>query len=401
MAKPLKVLMAHNYYQNSGGEDISMATEISVLKQAGHQVRLVEWQNSSISRMSRLEKLALFWQTTWNIDSNNRVYQTLKAFNADLFHGQNLFPLASPSVYNAAYRLDVPVIQHLRNFRLGCLNAYLYRQGSVCEDCIGRNPWRGLIRRCYRDSWPASASLWQMVTTHRWRRTWQHDVNAFITPSHFSANKLIEIGVPEDKLYIKPNFIADPICTEDEIAPHPQRPLFVFAGRLSEEKGVLLLLKAWCLVKEPDWQLVILGDGPDRLKLEQFCQEKQLENVSFIGRLTHDQVLKRFQTASLILVPSLWYETFGRVVIEAFACGRAAMVSDLGALAELVDENTTGCKVPPGNERAWAARLQWCGNHLNELKQWGNTARSIYKHFFTPEVNYKQLMEIYTGVLRG
>lgn len=401
IAESMHILMAHNYYQYSGGEDVSMMAEIEILRHAGHRVRLLKWHNNDIASMSRLNKISLFWRTVWNSASEQRVYESLRDFNADLLHGQNLFPLASPSIYRAACRLNVPVVQHLRNFRLTCLNAYLYRQGSVCEACVGRNPWRGVVRRCYRNSLPASMSLWQMLTFHRWRHTWERDVDAFIAPSQFAADKLIEVGVPADKLYVKPNFVADPLALKKGIPEYPKNPVFVVAGRLSDEKGVFSLLKAWCLVQKPDWQLMVLGDGPELSKLSQFCQEKELTNVDFLGQLSATQVLEKFQQASLVLVPSLWYETFGRVVVEAFACGRAAIVSDLGALAELVDDNVTGCRVSPGDERAWAERIRWCAEHLSELQQWGKAARHAYKQLFTPELNYRQLTEIYAEALRG
>ncbi|MEL6249922.1 MAG: glycosyltransferase family 4 protein [Cyanobacteria bacterium J06648_16] len=400
MTENISILMLHNYYEKAGGEDVSMASEMEVLRQKNHRVGLVEWHNHSIKAMPVCEKAALVFRTAWNQDSKNKVYDELKTLQADLLHVQNFFPLATPSVYTAARLRAVPVVQHLRNFRLGCLNAYLYRQGKVCEDCVGCNPWRGVLRRCYRGSLPASVSVWQMLTFHRWRRTWHKDVDAFVIPSRFAAKKLIDIGIPADKVHVKPNFVADPL-PDQRVPPLPDRPHFVFAGRLSDEKGVLPLLRAWEWVKQPDWQLDILGDGPERSRLEGFCQEKGLQNVRFRGQLSAAQLLSVLQQSSLLLVPSLWYETFGRVVIEAFACGRGAMVSDLGALTELIDEGVNGCTVPAGDVQGWADRIRWCGENPAELASWGQAGRRTYQQYFTPDINYQRLMEIYDGVLTG
>jgi glycosyltransferase involved in cell wall biosynthesis len=399
IAQPsLRCLFLHNYYQHAGGEDISMAAEIAILRQAGHQVELMQWHNDAIKTMSRREKLNLFWQTIWNPDSKQQVRQALKDLNADLLHVQNFFPLISPSVYSAAKSLDIPVVQHLRNFRLGCLNVYLYRNGQVCEACVGRNPWRGVLYRCYRDSLPASLGVWQMVTAHRLRRTWHREVDAFITPSQFAADKLIEIGLPAEKLHVKPNFLSDPLV-DGQIPPLPEIPTFVFIGRLSPEKGVLQLLRAWAALHQPDWQLWIVGDGPQRPELEQLCQDQQLQNVTFWGYCSPASMLEILQKSSLLVMPSRWYETFGRVVVEAFACGRAAVVSDLGAIAELVTDGTTGFKVNYAEPAVWVETLRWCGEHPQKLAQMGHHARQVYQEHYTSEVNYRRLIEIYARAL--
>ncbi|MEM6252982.1 MAG: glycosyltransferase family 4 protein [Cyanobacteria bacterium P01_D01_bin.156] len=375
-----------------------MATEIEILKQAGHQVELLQWHNNNIATMSESEKLALFWRTTWNENAHDQVRAKLQAMQADLLHVQNFFPLISPSVHQAAHNLDVPTVQHLRNFRLGCLNAYLYRKEQVCEDCVGRNPWRGMVRRCYRNSLPASTSLWQMLSFHRWRQTWEKDVDIFITPSHFAAQKLIEIGIPAEKLHVKPNFIFDPLDNE-EIQPLPEQPTFLFAGRLSKEKGAMILLKAWQFVNEPDWHLHIVGDGPERVILETFCHENGLANVHFQGRLTIAQVINFIQKSSAVLVPSQWYETFGRIVIESLACGRPVICSNLGALTELVLDAENGFLVEPQNIQKWTECIRWFGMNSSALEHMGIRGRSMYLNKFTPSKNYQQLEAIYKQVL--
>lgn len=394
----LKCVFLHNYYQNAGGEDLSMAAEIKLLRQSGHTVKLIKWHNDSISTMSNREKLTLPLKTTWNPTSERLVYTSLTNLNADLLHAQNIFPLASPSVYSAAQRLNVPVVQHLRNFRLSCLNSYLYRQGKVCEACLGHNPWRGVVRRCYRKSFPASISLWHMLTFHRLRRTWENSVDAFITPSQFSAQKLIEGGLSEKKLYVKPNFIEDPLH-DGCIQPLPERPTFLFSGRLSDEKGVMVLLRAWKLVARKDWKLTIVGSGPEETKLRLFCKEHGLENVDFAGRMSLDRLIHKIHKSTLSIVPSQWYETFGRVVIEAYSCGRAVMASNLGALAELVEEGVSGFLIEPNNEFAWADAIRWCGENLSAVTKMGEAARILYLRRFTPEINYKKMFAIYSKVM--
>ena len=392
--------MLHNRYQYAGGEDISTLEEVSVLRRYGHVVHLVERANDDIQDFSIFQKLDLFFSSAWSIRSAGWLRSELRDLSSlDLLHVQNFFPLFSPSVHQAAKALSIPTVQHLRNFRLGCLNAYLLREGRVCDVCVGRNPWRGIWYRCYRKSLPASLGVWQMLTFNRLRGTWHRDVDAFITPSQFAANKLVEIGIPEQRLHIKPNFLPDPLVNQQILQP-PQNPTFLYLGRLSPEKGILTILRAWQHLNQLDWQLLVVGDGPQRLELEDFCREKQLKGITFLGYQAKSAVVRLIQQATAVLVPSLWYETFGRVVVEAFACGRPALVSDLGALTELVEEGKTGFRVQPGEVHDWQEKLQWSADHPIQLERMGQRARRVYLEKYTPEINYKYLMEIYNCVLQ-
>lgn len=392
------ILMLHNSYQYVGGEDSSTTAEIEILRQAGHKVTLIEEHNNRIKQFSSLNKLQLFFSAAWNNQKYQEMRSLLQKLRPDLLHVQNFFPLFSPSIHAATKSLNIPTIQHLRNFRLGCLNSYLFRENKVCEACVGKNPWRGVINRCYRNSLPASLGVWNMITYNRWRKTWHRDVDAFITPSHFAAKKLIEIGIPEDRLYVKPNVTPDPLI-DRSITPLPKIPTFLFIGRLSPEKGVMTLLKAWRKLAKLDWKLIIAGDGQQKQELELYAKEYSLNNVDFQGYKPKKQIIELVKQSTAIVVPSQWYETFGRVVIEAFACGRSAIVSNLGALVELVVEGETGFLINPNHIDAWVEILNWYGNNDIDVFRMNKKCHQIYLEKYTPQVNYQQTMEIYRQVI--
>ncbi|MDX1977517.1 MAG: glycosyltransferase family 4 protein [Pseudanabaenaceae cyanobacterium bins.68] len=398
MSEPLHIAMIHNRYQYVGGEDVSTDADVELLRAYGHQVSLIELHNDSIKTYSQLEKLRLFAETPWNQRIYGEIRSHLQTLQPDILHVQNFFPLFSPSVHGAAKSLNIPSIQHLHNFRLGCLNGYLFRNGKICQTCVGHNPWRGVPYRCYRDSAIASLAVWGMVTLNRWRRTWEQDVSGFITPSQFAANQLQQIGIPSDRLHVKPSVINPPIG-KDLGSNTSNQPNFLFVGRLSPEKGVIILLQAWAALNQPDWQLTILGDGAERLKLERFVVDSGLKNVKFLGYLPAAQIMEVIQSATAIAVPSQWYETFGRVVIEAFACEKPVLASDLGALSELITPAHNGFLLPSDRPDSWTAQLYWCGKNPEVLKIMGANARQTYQANYTRLSIYNQLIKIYNSVL--
>lgn len=394
--KPLHIVMLHNRYQFAGGEDASTAADVALLREFGHQVSLIEIHNDQIKAFSRLDKLGLFFTTAWNPKMYRQLRSQLQSLRPDLLHVQNFFPLFSPAVHAAARSLGIPTIQHLHNFRLGCLNSYLLRGNQICEACVGRNPWRGVVHRCYRQSLPASLAVWGMLTFNRWRQTWQREVDAFIVPSQFAAHKLTEIGVPRDRLQVKFSAIADPGSVSQ---PLPAVPTFLFVGRLSPEKGAMTLLQAWAALAQPSWQLAIVGTGPQEIELKQFVANQHLANVQFHGQRSPEQVISLMRSATAIAIPSQCYETFGRIVVEAFACSRAVLASNLGALSELVQSEQTGFLLPHDQIDAWVERLRWSGEHPTAIATLGNAARQAYEQCYSPAATYQQLIEVYQRVL--
>jgi glycosyltransferase involved in cell wall biosynthesis len=410
MLKPLHIVMIHDRYQYVGGEDVSTDADVELLREYGHQVTLIEVHNDIIKGFSQFQKLKLFAETAWNFKVYREMRSQFQKLKPDLVHVQNFFPLFSPSVHAAARSLNIPTVQHLHNFRLGCLNGYLLKDGKICEACVGRNPWRGIIYGCYRKSAIASIAVWAMVTVNRWRYTWTQDVNAFITPSHFAAQKLIEIGIPCDRLHVKPYVINPPNNlnnTESQDVEiktiYPEVINFLFVGRLSPEKGVITLLKAWAELNRTDWQLTIVGEGDEKPNLQRFVNDLDLTNVQFLGYLPPSQITTIMKTATAIVVPSQWYETFGRVVVEAFACEKPVLASDLGALSELITPELNGFLIPSDRPidllSAWIEKLYWCGTNPEAMRDIGKNAYQTYQELYIRSTNYQQLMEIYNSVL--
>lgn len=398
MFKPLHIVMLHNRYQYAGGEDVSTDADVELLREYGHRVTLIETHNDLIKGYSKFDKLKLFAETAWNFKVYHQMRSQLQKLKPDLVHVQNFFPLFSPSVHAAARSLNIPTIQHLHNFRLGCLNGYLLKDGKICEACVGRNPWRGVGYGCYRESPIASLAVWAMISFNRWRRTWWQDVDAFITPSHFAAKKLQEIGIRGDRLYVHPNVIN--LIAPDVLSPtQTKNPNFLFVGRLSAEKGVLTFLQAWSELNMTNWQLQIIGDGSEKSNLQSFVDEMSLQNVQFLGYLPPSQITSIMQSATAIVVPSQWYETFGRVVVEAFACGKPVIASDLGALSELITSEYNGFLVPSDRINEWTEKLYWCGTNPEAMQIMGNNAYKTYQESYTRSANYHQLMKIYDSVL--
>lgn len=378
----MRILVIHNAYQQRGGEDSVVEAEIALLRSHGHEVATYFRDNDDIADMSAAS-LAL--QTLWSINTTNELTKIFHSFRPDVIHVHNTLPLISPTVYWAAERAGVPVVQTLHNFRLMCLSALYLREGKVCEDCMGHLPWRGVVRKCYRDSIAASAVLAVMLALHRGLGTYRNKVSRYIALNDFCRNKFVEAGFPEEKVVVKPNF-----CEEKEVRSGAlsNKNGALFVGRLSEEKGVVTLLDAW---RGLDIPLRVAGDGP----LLQQNRGRHRVNVEFLGRLTGGQVAQEMSQASFLVMPSEWYEGFPMVLVEAFAHGLPVVASRLGAMAEIVEDGITGLHFEPGNFQDLALKVRWMHDHPEECQQMGENAQREYEQKYTPVNNYAVLVDVY------
>ena len=380
----MRVVLAHNYYQQPGGEDVAFEAEARLLEERGHRVVRFVVRNDEVRHMA-LHRLAA--KTVWNGEVYRQIAHLLELERPDVLHVHNTLPLISPSVYYAARAAGVPIVQTLHNYRLLCPSAILFRDGHVCEDCVGRAvPAPAVLHACYRHSRPASAAVVAMSTIHRMMGTWARRVDLFIALTEFARVRFVAGGIPPSRVVVKPNFTADP-----GIRPSG-RGYALFVGRLSEEKGYRLLLDAWRTLADRI-QLVIIGDGPGADQVARAAEE--CAGVCFLGRRPPGEVVSAMAGARFLVFPSVWYETFGLTMIEAYAVGIPVIASRLGAMAELVHHRRTGLHFHPGDPVDLVRQVDWALAHPREWDDMGRNARLEYERCYTPERNYELLMAAY------
>ena len=382
MAGKLRVLVVHNAYQQKGGEDSVVESEMAMLRSQGNQVAFYSRHNDDIPRM---RPLALVAQTLWSSRSETEIKRFIADFRPEVIHVHNTFPLISPSLYWAANAAGVPVVQTLHNFRFFCQQAMFQRDKNICEDCLGKLPWRGVVRGCYRDSVAQSAVLGGMLALHRGLGTYRHKVTRYIALNEFCRTKFIEGGLSGKRIVVKPNFVDYPA------PPVQERSGFLFVGRLSAEKGIATLAQAAGLV--PNVMLRVAGSGPEQHLL------KGITNVRLIGSVANREISHEMHAASALLMPSIWYENFPRTLVEAFASGLPVIASRMGAMAELVEEGKTGLLFTPGSATDLATKMAWAEANPEAMRQMGKRARLEYEAKYTPERNYEQLMAIYGAAI--
>ena len=381
--KRVRVLVAHNGYQYRGGEDSVVDAEIALLQRHGHEVELFSRHYDEIDRIG---KPAAAVQAIWSVHTIAELTNRVAAFKPDVVHAHNTFPLISPSLYAAAARAGVPVVQTLHNFRLLCPQAMFLRKGRVCEDCLGKLPWRGVLHRCYHRSAAKTAVLASMLGVHRTIGTYRSKVSRYIALTEFSRTKFIAGGLAGEQIAVKPNFVDGP-------APEAERTRSgaLFVGRLSIEKGTRVLARAAAMRQHAVFD--VIGTGPEQAALE------ASPGIRLLGWKDPEAVYARMREASCLVVPSICYENFPRTIVEAFACGAPVVASRLGAMAEIVRDGETGLLFEAGNADDLARKLTWAEANPAAMREMGANARREYQEKYTPEANYRQLMTIYADAI--
>lgn len=385
MRKP-GVLVIHNRYQQAGGEDAAVRTDVATLRQHGHRVTEFVRDNAEILSYGVVRKASLVVSATWNQRVYGELRQLIRKEHPAVAHCHNLVPLISPAAYYACRAEGVPVVQTLHNFRLRCPAGTMFRNGTACRDCDGALG-KAVARGCYRDSRAQTAAAALMLGAHRAMGTFDRVVNAYSAPSRFCAEGVAGVDVPAGRIKLRPNFLLN-----DPGARHASENYVVFAARLCEEKGLRQLLRAWR--RMAGIPLVIVGDGP----LRREAAKEAPGNVTFVGALSATETLARVKAARFLVFPSVGYETFGMTVLEAAACGVATVGTRLGAIPELIQEGRTGLLFDPHDSEDMAEKVAWAWSHPMSMNEMGAAARIRYLEHYTADKGYEKLASFYGSV---
>lgn len=388
-AKLLKLLFVHNYYRSSSpsGEDGAARSERMLLEENGIEVVPYEKWNDDINDSALTGRIRVGLDYAWSRRTYDELLDLLKRVHPTVAHFHSIHPQISPSAYAACQKMGVPVVQTLHNYRYICPGALLQRKGQPCEACLGHLPFNALMHRCYRESFLATGSVVWMIVFNRLRRTLTRMVDSYIALTEFAKSRFVAGGLPGERITIKPNFLPKPMELRGG-----QRDYGLFAGRISEEKGIKTLLSAWRSVEGV--ALKILGDGPLRKELE--CQARdEGMNVEFMGSVSKEEVLSAMQGALFALVPSECYEGFPMAVLEAYASATPVIASRIGSLAEIVLDGETGFHFEAGSVIDLLTKVNALLYNRNLALRMGQTASNIFKEKYTAETNFALLMEIY------
>ncbi len=385
----MKILIIHNQYQQHGGEDTVLDSEIKLLQKNDEVVETLIFNNDKINSWASKVKFGLY--SFYNPNSSCLLESKISEFKPDVIHVHNFFPIASPSLFYVANNNKIPIIMTLHNYRLLCPNAMFFRKGQICEDCISKSfALDGVIHGCYRDSSLQTLFLASMTWFHKKSHTWERRVNKYIALTNFAKNKFLNssLGLDNKKICIKPNFVIDKGFDLDK------KDYCLYVGRLSKEKGIDILLNTF---KNSKRKLIIIGTGPmlDEIKI----YSSKYENIEYLGFQSIGFIISKLKKAKALIFTSIWYEGMPMTILEAFSTATPVICGDIGGPAEIVTNEKTGLVYKVGDSKELQSKIEWLYNNSEAYKSLCINAHQEFLNKYSEEKNYAQLINIYNEII--
>jgi glycosyltransferase involved in cell wall biosynthesis len=393
----MKVLFVHNFYQQFGGEDSAAIAERNLLESNGDEVLCFTRHNDEIKSYSVWDRAAFIPRTMYSHRTEREITQAVENFKPQVAFVHNVYPLISPSLYHSLYAMKVPIVQVVHDFRPFCPNGWFYVDGQICERCKFGNYLHAVRHRCYKDSYLLSA-LYSATLAGNRMAGMTDKVAAFVCLTNFYKQKMLEVGIPEKKIFIRPNFI-------DPAAFAPDRPTpgsgeyALYLGRLSSEKGPLTVLRAFEQLR--DVPLKIVGTGPMEVEMKQFIRDRKLDHVEMVGFKSGEEKWRMIKNALFTIIPSECYENFPMVSLEYFSGGKPVIASNLGGLPHIVEDGKTGLLYRPGDATDLVEKVRFLLSQPARIAEMGMRGRQLAETRYGPQESYSNLMGIFQRVQVG
>ncbi len=411
----MKILMVDKFYFVKGGAERYLFELTEVLQANGHTVVpfamkdllnfATEYEdyfvdNIDYSMNSPWQKAAGFFKAggrmIYSVHARRQIERLIIREQPDIAHLHMIDHQLSPSILHALKKCRIPVIQTIHQYKLVCPNYRLYnpRTGKICEKCLHGSFYHPIIERCHKDSAAAGLLLAIESYAHRWMKIYENNVDVFHVPSRFMGQKMREAGIANGKIRHLPYTIK-----MDKFKPHfTSKPYVLYFGRLSDEKGILTLLRA--MLDAPEIPLQVAGDGPQEAELKSFAQQQGMGHVSFLGKKSGEELARLVQEARFIVVPSEWYDNSPLVIYESMAYGKPVIAARLGGMPELIVDGKTGFLFDAGNAEQLAEKIHFLWDRPELAEQFGRAARAKAEQEFDPMAHYNIMHDWYRELVQ-
>jgi glycosyltransferase involved in cell wall biosynthesis len=383
----MRIGLIHNEYAAFSGEEAMFRRIVQLLGSRGHEV-LTFTKNSRNIGDSFLGKAKAFGSGLYSAQSRREIRSFIRRYRPDVIQIQNLYPLISPSILPVIRDCNVPVVMRCANYRLICPNGLLLRKGQICRRCTGGKEWWCLLTNCQRNLAKSFGYALRNYVSHT--NQWYHRcVNMYYAQTQFQKTMLAQNGFDSDKIEVIGNM------TTFTPTEYTSGGYVGYLGRISEEKGIRVLLNA--ARRLPHIPFKLAGAAG----MEGFNPAALPENVEYKGFLANEQKASFIKNAAMIIVPSLCYEGFPGSILDAMSACKPVVCAAIGGLPEIVRHENTGLLFAPGDDRDLAARISVLWQHpiLQELL--GKAGRQWAEHNLSENRFYERLMAVYEKAMHS
>ena len=403
----LSVLSLNNYFYLRGGSERVFFEEMRLLEKNGHFIipfsrnhpeNFPNKFNKYFPDDLNLKKTSLktVKEIIYSNETKNKLKYLLEKKPVHIAHAHNIYGRLTTSVLDVLYEYEVPTVLTLHDYKIICPNYQLFSKGKLCEACKPHKYYMALIKKCVHDNLAYSLIYSLESYFNFYTKRYIQKINKFIAVSKFIMNKFIEFGVPANKLIYIPNFIDSEKYTPN-FSPGNY---FLYFGRISKEKGLNTLIKAFEKLNSNSVRLVIAGTGPLLNFLVRRVEDAGIKNIQFTGYLHGNRLQEIIQQAKCIIVPSEWYENCPMSVLEALALGKPVIGADIGGISELIDSDQDGLLFKSGDVNDLSSKIESLARYpSSKLVQLGQHGRKKIKKKFSAEHHYNKLMELYRSLV--
>jgi glycosyltransferase involved in cell wall biosynthesis len=414
----MKILQVNKYYYPRGGADRYFLDLSAALEKAGHEVAVfamqhpkntaTPWSRYFVSRVSFNEgslknKLKIPGRVLYSREAKRKFTQLIKDFQPNIIHIHNIYHQLSPSILDAAACFKIPVVMHLHDYKLICPNHALFTEGAYCERCRPRRYSQCLKHRCVKNSLSASAlAALEMYLHHSVLKIYEKRISAFIAPSAFMKNTVGRFGQDEKKIRVIYNPYGQEFSSDNQTKEQTENKnttdnnkekYFLYFGRLSEEKGLSILIQAAALAGQT---VKLAGTGPEEAVLQTLAKNLKAP-VEFLGLKTATELKPLISNSQAVIIPSIWGENMPLSLLEAFSLGKPVIASNIGGMPEIVHNEVNGLLCNPGDVKDLAEKMlaisKLDGRALGKNAQ--DTVRDL-----TPEKNTAAVLAVYQELIK-